>query len=206
MKKQILLFFIFFIPVFAYPRPHTNKTDQIIVKLKKKISLSFFNEKLKKIDVSQRKGLKIQREFDTDKYIIKLNGRKNYLEIEEIINELKKEFEIEYAEPDKIAYPLLIPNDYGFQWHYKSTSTEIGAINLPQAWDITTGSTSTIVAVLDTGILPHEDLSSSKILGGYDMISNSDWARDGNGYDSNPRDEGDWLDANDQDCGDGEFH
>jgi serine protease len=76
---------------------------------------------------------------------------------------------VAYAEPDYIMRPMLIPNDpqYNSQWHYH----EAYGINLPQAWDITTGNSNIVVAVIDTGHRPHVDLAS-RIVGGYDFISN----------------------------------
>ncbi len=91
-----------------------------------------------------------------------------------------------------------MPNDefYEYQWHYP-------LINLPQGWDITTGSANTVVAVIDLGILAdvnnpnvtHPDFSG-KILPGYDFISDPRSALDGDGRDSDPFD----LDIN------GSFH
>ena len=99
--------------------------------------------------------------------------------------------DIEYAEPNYIRTIKQVPNDahYTKQWHYP-------AINLPQAWDLTTGtSTSTedvIVAVIDTGVfLAHEDLNS-QLVPGYDFISDpSNSADNENGIDNNPDDPGD---------------
>lgn len=48
-----------------------------------------------------------------------------------------------------------------------------------------------MVAVIDTGIVSHPDLDAN-ILPGYDFISDATAARDGNGRDNNPADEGDW--------------
>ena len=56
--------------------------------------------------------------------------------------------------PNLVVTPQVAPNDpfYGSQW-------APAAMNLPAAWDTTTGSSSTIVAVLDTGVLlTHPDL------------------------------------------------
>ena len=80
---------------------------------------------------------------------------------------------IEYAEPDLLMQPLLVPNDtrYPEQWHYMSPSVAPGGANLPPAWDLTTGSLGIVVAVLDTGYLPlHPDLAG-RFVGGYDFIS-----------------------------------
>ncbi|RMF94148.1 MAG: hypothetical protein D6734_08450 [Candidatus Schekmanbacteria bacterium] len=104
------------------------------------------------------------------------------------IEELKKDKNVIYAEPNYIYKPLTVPNDefYDRQWHYK-------AIHLPEAWDITTGDDNIIIAVIDTGISPkHPDLKDKLIKGkGYDFISDPSNAGDGDGLDSNPRDPGD---------------
>ncbi|HEU5135842.1 MAG TPA: S8 family peptidase [Steroidobacteraceae bacterium] len=97
---------------------------------------------------------------------------------------------IEYAEPDYIVYPDLVPNDpyySSFQPHYQNTP---GGIFAPQAWDRATG-TGVVVAVIDTGYRPHADLAPN-LLPGYDFISDSARARDGNGRDASALDEGNW--------------
>lgn len=104
------------------------------------------------------------------------------------INELKKDNNVIYAEPNYIYNALTVPDDelYPRQWHYK-------AINMPEAWDITTGNDNIIIAVIDTGIsTQHPDIKDRLITGkGYDFISDPANAGDGDGMDSNPKDPGD---------------
>ena len=63
-----------------------------------------------------------------------------------------------YAEPDYFMHERGIPNDVMFldQWNLHNTGQNSGTpdadIDAPAAWDITTGSRSVVVAVLDTGI------------------------------------------------------
>lgn len=107
------------------------------------------------------------------------------------------------AEPDERVYPSLVPNDpfYSEQWHYHSlvTGQVYGlnnyGLNLPAAWDITTGSNGVVVAVIDTGLLPHEDIDAGRVLSGYDFITDIFTANDGNARDPDPRDPGDWVTA-----------
>lgn len=124
--------------------------------------------------------------------------------IENIVADLNARDDVEYAQPNWIMYPFdTIPNDpgYGLQWHYFNNGTNAGespgGINLPQAWDITTGNSSVVVAVIDTGILPgHSDITGSPNLGaGYDMITNTFIANDGDGRDADPTDPGDAVAA-----------
>jgi serine protease len=104
---------------------------------------------------------------------------------------------VEYAEPDLMMRATFTPNDprYNEQWHYFEST---GGINAPAAWDRSTGS-GVVVAVLDTGYRPHADLNAN-ILQGYDFISDTFTANDGNGRDTDARDPGDWMDPGD--CGD----
>ncbi|MEQ9096393.1 MAG: S8 family serine peptidase [Phycisphaerales bacterium] len=66
-----------------------------------------------------------------------------------------------FAHPNWIVYTMREPNDprYSQQWHHP-------VISSPQAWDLTTGSSSVIAAFVDTGtMLTHEDLADSLIEG-----------------------------------------
>ena len=86
-----------------------------------------------------------------------------------------------------------LPNDslYTNQWDL----FESNGINAPAAWDITTGASSIVVADIDTGILNHADLSGQTVPG-YDFISDTMVANDGNGRDADPSDPGDWVAKN----------
>ncbi|WP_455206993.1 S8 family peptidase [Kaarinaea lacus] len=103
----------------------------------------------------------------------------------EVVKALRQRADIEYAALNYIRQPLLEPNDiyYGLQWQYPQ-------INLPLAWDMTTGSPDVTVAVIDSGVLNHPDLQGS-LVAGYDFISSIDNSADGDGIDSDPSDPGD---------------
>jgi subtilisin family serine protease len=103
--------------------------------------------------------------------------------------------EIDYAEPDQRMVHTLAPNDpqYGAQWHYGAPAAGNYGINLPLAWDVTTG-TNTVVAVIDTGLTNHADLSGRSVPG-YDFIGDTFISNDGNGRDGDPADPGDWSAA-----------
>jgi serine protease len=118
----------------------------------------------------------------------------------QLVREFAARPDVEYAQ---LNYILRIsdrtPNDprYPEQWHYFSNGTgpgqSPGGINLPKAWDVSTGSNAIVVAVIDTGILPnHPDIQGSpNLVAGYDMISDAFIGNDGGGRDSDPTDPGD---------------
>lgn len=80
-----------------------------------------------------------------------------------------------------------------------------GVADFPAAWtfidDWTTVQARTlwpvVVAVLDTGILPHPDLQG-RLLDGYDFVDHPLASGDGDGVDPYPTDQGDWVSANDK--------
>ena len=104
------------------------------------------------------------------------------------IRRLRLDPEVEYAHSNYRLKARRTSNDsfYPTQWHYNQ-------IALEEAWDLTTGSDSIIVAVIDTGVVNHPDLQT-RTIAGYDFINDPTVAGDGNGRDSDPTDNGD--DAN----------
>ncbi len=122
---------------------------------------------------------------------------------------LKASPEVEYAQPNYILHIVASPNDPEFrrQWHYRDNGTatgqSAGGINLPRTWDTNQGSSSVVVAVIDTGILPnHPDIAGSPNLApGFDMVSGELMANDGDGRDPDPTDPGDGSSAGQ--CGPG---
>jgi subtilisin family serine protease len=77
--------------------------------------------------------------------------------------------------------PAWLPNDpqFGSQWHYKNTGQAGGTpgadISLEQAWNIETGNTEVVVAIVDDGIqYTHPDLSANMWPElGYNFVNNS---------------------------------
>jgi serine protease len=103
----------------------------------------------------------------------------------EMIRQLEQRSDVEHAEPNYISYIQKVPNDpnYALQWHYK-------AMNLENAWDITDGTGNPItVSVVDTGAINHPDLQGT-FVGGYDFITDTNEAGDGDGRDADPTDLG----------------
>lgn len=109
---------------------------------------------------------------------------------------------VEFAEVDRRRYARAVPNDplYATQWYLQGV--EPSATNFEAAWDTTTGSADTVIAVIDTGIrFDHPDLAG-RVLPGYDFVSEESptsfaTANDGDGWDSDASDPGDWMSSAD---------
>ena len=93
--------------------------------------------------------LTYERPMSGDAHVLSLPAPMPSASVEAIARKLTALPGVEYAEPDYVMRPTLVPNDpsYGAQWHYFGAQ----GINAAAAWDITTGSAAIRVAVIDTG-------------------------------------------------------
>lgn len=125
--------------------------DRVIVKFKGgQFRLQALSE------VKSQYGLQSIKEFrNLNIYVFKLPKDKTP---HEAIAELRKRPDVEYAEPDYIyTIKATIPNDplWNNLWG-------LAKIQAPLAWDITRGSQSVVVAVIDTGVdYNHPDLKDN---------------------------------------------
>lgn len=112
-------------------------------------------------------------------------------ETQYLVQALSKLPGIQWVGVDRLFQLAQVPNDarYHEQWNFFE---ETGGINLPKAWEITKGSQNTVVAVVDSGVLPHPDLKN-QLLPGYDFIASVLMGNDGDGRDTDPTDPGDWM-------------
>ncbi|MFF8598027.1 S8 family serine peptidase [Streptomyces sp. NPDC015232] len=153
-------------------------------------------------DKAARTGerLSFERRLAGGAALVDLGGDASKQDVAEVMAAFKADPQVAAVEPDIRAYPMAItPNDtdYAKQWDLFEAT---GGMNVPSAWDTTTGSGVT-VAVIDTGYAAHTDLAAN-VVSGYDFISTAADARDGNGRDADAKDEGDWN-ATDGECGTG---
>jgi subtilisin family serine protease len=93
-----------------------------------------------------------------------------------IARELAVNSQVEYAQPNYIYTVQALPNDPNF-----SSQSFWQQIQAPQAWDVTKGDSSVIIAVLDTGVdYNHEDLKDNIWINRKEKLDGID--NDGNGY------------------------
>ncbi|MFB6810531.1 S8 family serine peptidase [Streptomyces sp. NPDC056387] len=144
------------------------------------------------------KKAKFDRRLGTGAALVNLGGATAPADAADVMAQFRADPDVAYVEPDARAYAMATPDDteYAKQWDLFEPT---GGMNVPAAWDKTTGSGVT-VAVIDTGYVAHSDVAPN-IVAGYDFISDSTAARDGNGRDNNPADQGDWSAAGE--CGTG---
>lgn len=175
--------------------PAMPDTDRMIVRFKDGVSASAADQVLTRM--RSEKGERFQYVKTTQQHsdVFKFGKSKKKAEWDSLSTWLQSQPEIDYAEPDfimtKMDAPAPVePNDVylSYQWPLLDP---VSGINAEQAWGYTTGEGS-VVAVVDTGVLPHADLLPNLLLG-YDMIADSFAANDGNGRDADPTDPGDFV-------------
>jgi serine protease len=150
---------------------------------------------------------------------------------------LRSDPSVAFAEVDERRYPHALPNDPLFlpsdgatgQWYMQTPSPagDASATDAVSAWGLTMGSSGTVIADVDSGVrFDHPDLLRAgfggRLLPGYDFVgddlnrSNGTdlgtflMANDGDGWDPDPTDPGDFVSAADlmnpvfppADCGD----
>lgn len=148
--------------------PHVE--GRVLLKLKSGASEAAMNA------LTHAQGLEfVDKLLDGETFVFEAKGKKT----EALLAAMTKSGLFAVAEPDYLASIDWTPNDTSFasQWGPKKVSA-------PQAWDITKGSSSVIIAVVDTGVdLDHPDLATKVLTASdYDFVNNDSTAQDDNGH------------------------
>jgi len=102
-----------------------------------------------------------------DVYLYKFNKNKD---IVDIIEKLNKKKGVLFAEPNYLYQPIEITQNYFSELWGLDNDNNID-IDAPEAWQITKGENTVVVAVIDTGVqILHEDLDGQFVTG-YDFYN-----------------------------------
>ncbi|MGI9026707.1 MAG: S8 family serine peptidase [Burkholderiaceae bacterium] len=163
-------------------------TDRFIVKLRD--PAADVRARLPAIASSMGTGFTYVRPMSGGAHVIRANQAISLSAARALTGQLMLDSNIAYIEPDRKLYPMLAPNDtlYSQQWNLYEA---VGGINMPAAWNVTTGAAGVVIAVIDTGFRPHGDLAG-RLLPGYDFINDTAVSNDGDGRDADASDPGDY--------------
>src|ERR1700742_2083931 len=167
------------------------------------------------------------RQFAPDMHVVYLAKTLYGEDVATALEKLRADPAVAFAEIDGRRYAHTLPSDPLFvptatasgQWFMQTPSSamptsDAAATDAVSAWGLTQGSTGTVIADVDSGIrFDHPDLLRAglggRLLPGYDFVgqdldaSNSAplgsflIANDGDGWDPDPSDPGDWIDSGD---------
>jgi serine protease len=130
-------------------------------------------------------------------------------EAQALADEMAKRSDVDWAEPNYIerpaatTWPTPVNDPLAPQlqnvWDTRDlavTPWPAGgySVKAPALWGATTAQ-GVVVAVLDTGIRPNHPDFAGQFVGGYDMVSDTMSANDGDGRDADASDPGDWATA-----------
>ena len=206
--------------------------------------------------LAQRTGLAMarSRQLTPSMHVLFLQKTLYGADVNKALKALRADPAVQFADVDQRRYPHAAPDDPLFvptpgatgQWYMLTPSAtivmpdgvtptqDLSATDAISAWAITTGSSGTVIADVDTGVrFDHPDLLRAgfdaskagfggRLLPGYDFVG-QDYdrttgmaigtfliANDGDGWDPDPSDPGDWVSSTDlmnplfppKDCGD----
>lgn len=189
-------------PGLAFSAPATS-TDRVIVKWRDASSATRIDaDKVAALSERRSRRLAAGRVIGGGMSVVRLDRERTGADLEAVLSDLRNDPAVELVVPDRRVKALAYaPNDPLFtsgQWYLKSAQPS--AIRADAAWDVTRGgstpSTSpVIVAVLDTGVrFNHPDLAG-KLVPGYDFVNLPVAAGDGDAWDADASDEGDFITA-----------
>ncbi|MBQ1658187.1 MAG: S8 family serine peptidase [Rhodocyclaceae bacterium] len=176
-------------------------TNGVLVKLRAEPSVKVLSnaDHARTLSAAVKKTLKVSNGPAPDMRLVHGDGSVSDAALAEALRQAPN---VELAVPNRFNDLQALPNDpyFGeYQWYLQAN--DYAAIRAQGAWDITTGSPSVPVAVVDTGVRPeHPDLAPN-LLPGYDFTSYEivlggqlylDFSLDGDDIDPDPSDPGDF--------------
>ncbi|MHB8474707.1 MAG: S8 family serine peptidase [Steroidobacteraceae bacterium] len=182
------------------------------------------------------------RQITPSMHVLYLQKTMYGADVHALLKKLRADPAVQFADVDQRRYPHAMPDDPLFpppadvattntsgrsgQWFMETPSSattivdgtptqDLSATDAISAWAITTGSTGTVIADVDTGVrFDHPDLLRAglggRLLPGYDFVGEDLnpttgaalgtflIANDGDGWDPDPSDPGDWINSTDQ--------
>lgn len=154
----------------SYNKQAPYVEGEVLVKFKEDMSMNMQQDVLSDINAEI---LVDENVVDSPFNVLKVK------DVDQVVQTLSNNSQIEYVEPNYIMNATYTPNDpfFDISYQYGLFTTETTS-----AWDVTTGNSNQVVAVLDTGVdYNHEDLDDKTILG-YNFVNNNNNPMDGNGH------------------------
>ena len=198
----------------------SQTTDRIIVKLRAayrsetpqgQVVRAMAADRTAALSTTAGTTLRAIRAMSGDAQVVALPQAMRNESVQAVVDRLRADPAVEYAYVDTREHLAAVPNDPLFpQQTYlqvPGASPLVPAVNAPGAWDITKGTSSAVIAVVDGGVrFDHPDLSG-RLLAGYDFVSADctldsagctaanqfTTANDGDGRDADASDPGDWV-------------
>ena len=175
-------------PKLGLENPITMKSDFLFLDKLVKLGLS----NISPLFIDYKNFSSKHYEFSLHQYY-EINFNRN-IDFDEIYQLIISDSDIINVEPVYRKKMNIEPNDqyYQDQWSHQNTGQAISYggsyVGTPdcdtdtnEAWDISTGNSSSTIAILDTGVSAHSEFTG-RLIGGYNFISNNTNASDDQGH------------------------
>lgn len=192
-----------------------DSTDRIIIQWRSDVNNANseqFDGDLKQAGRKAGNTVREHRSLGGKLHVLQLDQTQQGAELAQTLAQWRADPRVAFAEPDRrVRAHTVTPNDplYSGQWYLQAQ--QAAATRTNAAWDNSKGganiATSVVVAIIDSGVrFDHPDLrraaAGGKLLPGYDFVSADKGnvfltANDGDGWDADPSDPGDFLTAAD---------
>jgi thermitase len=192
MLRPGLLFALYFFSLIASAKDLDVVPGEFLVKLKP-AAFRADSDNLEKAF-----NAKVVEKVNNESRLVLIKRAKTQ-NIQSVISELQQNEQVEYAEPNFIFHATATPNDpeYSRLWGMNNTGqpdeaaptdkTKTGYpgfdIGAEKAWDITTGSSSIVIGIIDTGIdINNPELADNIWVNEKELNGKTGVDDDGNGY------------------------
>ncbi len=139
-------------------------TDYIVVKFKSNVSNSQINQFISDYQLS-----KIEKEWLGERvYLFSVNSSDENSTIK-IANQIYESELVEFSHPDFFCFDVAKTND-----EYYSSQWNLSKISISDAWNITTGNPSIIIAIIDNGVESSHDDLEYNLVEGYNVLEPSE--------------------------------
>lgn len=186
-----------------------ERTDRLIVRLRDGITADA--DALRALGVAAQVPLRHVRTMRDGAQVMRLARDLNAADVRAIARRLARDPRVVHAEPDYRLKTASVDDPFfAYQWSIQPVGTNTWGVGAPDAWAAGYRGTGVVVAIVDSGVLPHRDIAD-RLVPGYDFVSQDApnslpggihaTANDGNGRDADASDPGNWLEASEKGVG-----
>ena len=173
------------------------ENPRLIVKLRNVADLQTQGSRIEALAARRGLGLDRQRSITSRIHVLQVHSAGASATANEMLARLRADPQVEYAVMDQRRHiQAVAPNDplYGEQWYLQAVSAAApAALDATDAWSTTTGTSSVIVADIDTGVRPDHPDFANKLVPGYCFISDRFVANNATCPGPDESDPGDWV-------------